>query len=179
MWREPITKRKLLALGVAFLGCSFASGVWSGGLAITPVSLLMGLGSGLFYAAYTIFSRYALAYYKPMTVVYYTFVFAGLGSVFLSDPVQAVSAISADGRAARGDGGAGGVFQRAALFPVHTGLVDVEGGKASILASIEPVVASVAGVIAFGEPLSLWVVLGLVCILTAILFAEINGNEPL
>ena len=53
-------------------------------------------------------------------------------------------------------------------FLYTRGLVDVEGGKASILASIEPVVASVAGVIAFGEPLSLWVVLGLVCILTAI-----------
>lgn len=168
LWREPITKRKLLALGVAFLGCSFASGVWSGGLAITPVSLLMGLGSGLFYAAYTIFSRYALAYYKPMTVVYYTFVFAGLGSVFLSDPVQAVSAISADGRLLAVTVGLVAFSSVLPYFLYTRGLVDVEGGKASILASIEPVVASVAGVIAFGEPLSLWVVLGLVCILTAI-----------
>ena len=131
LWHEPITKRKLLALGVAFLGCSFASGVWSGGLSVTPVSLLMGLGSGLFYAAYTIFSRYALAHYKPMTVVYYTFVFAGLGSIFLSDPVQAVRVIAGDGQLILVTAGLVAFASVLPYFLYTRGLVDVEGGKAS------------------------------------------------
>ena len=49
------------------------------------------------------------------------------------------------------------------------GLNDLgDSGKASILASIEPVVASLVGILAFGEPMTLGVVLGLVCILASV-----------
>ena len=41
-------------------------------------------------------------------------------------------------------------------------------GKASILASLEPVVASFVGILAFGEPVSLMVFLGLGCILACV-----------
>ena len=36
------------------------------------------------------------------------------------------------------------------------------------LASVEPVVASLVGILAFGEPMTLGVVLGLVCILASV-----------
>ena len=39
---------------------------------------------------------------------------------------------------------------------------------ASILASVEPVVASIVGILAFGEPMNLGVVLGLACILISV-----------
>ena len=48
------------------------------------------------------------------------------------------------------------------------GLARVESGKASILASLEPVVASFVGILAFGEPMSLTVFLGLGCILACV-----------
>ena len=48
------------------------------------------------------------------------------------------------------------------------GLARVDSGRASILASVEPVVAALVGVAAFGEPLSWGVVLGLGCILTTV-----------
>ena len=48
------------------------------------------------------------------------------------------------------------------------GLARVESGKASILASLEPVVASFVGILAFGEPMSLMVFLGLGCILACV-----------
>ena len=48
------------------------------------------------------------------------------------------------------------------------GLAKVESGKASILASLEPVVASFVGILAFGEPVSLMVFLGLGCILACV-----------
>lgn len=49
------------------------------------------------------------------------------------------------------------------------GLSDLgDSGKASILASVEPVVASLVGIAAFGEPMTLGVVLGLVCILASV-----------
>ena len=44
----------------------------------------------------------------------------------------------------------------------------MDSGKASILASVEPVVASLVGIIAFGEPMSIMVLLGLICILATV-----------
>ena len=43
----------------------------------------LGVASGLFYGLYSIFGRYALAHYKPFTVTFYTFLFAGLGALTL------------------------------------------------------------------------------------------------
>lgn len=168
LWKEPVTGKKLAALAAAFLGCSFVSGIWSGGASVTLQGFLLGLGSGFFYAMYSIFGRYALARYQPMTVTFYTFVFAGLGSLFVTNPLQVASSLAAD---------RGLVWMALGLVVVATvlpyifytkGLAQVESGKASIIASVEPVVASLVGVLAFGEPMTLGVLLGLGCILASI-----------
>ena len=44
----------------------------------------------------------------------------------------------------------------------------MDSGKAAILASIEPVTAAVVGVLAFAEPMSVFVLLGLICILLCV-----------
>lgn len=168
LWKEPVTRRKLAALAAAFLGCSFVSGVWGGGLTVTVQGLLLGLGSGFFYATYSIFGRYALAHYKPMTVTYYTFVFAGLGSLFVTNPVQVAASLSADGQLLWPALGLAGLATVLPYLLYTRGLAEVESGRASILASVEPVVASLVGILAFGEPMSLWVLLGLGCILASI-----------
>ena len=49
-----------------------------------------------------------------------------------------------------------------------TGLANVESGKASIMASIEPVVGTLVGTLVFGEPISAGVFLGLACILACV-----------
>ena len=168
LWKEKITRRKLIALIVAFLGCCFASGILSGGLSVSRYGLLLGIGSGFFYSTYTIFSRYGLAYYPPYTVTIYTFLISGLGSLALAKPADFKTAASSPAA----------IFWMLGLIIVTTvlpylcytrGLAGLgDGGKASILASIEPVVASFVGIAAFGEPLTVGVVLGLACILTSV-----------
>ena len=165
LWREPVTKRKLLALGLAFLGCTFVSGVWSGGLSVSPTGLVLGLGSAFFYALYSIFGRYALRGSPPMTVVLYTFVFAGGGALLVGDPGAVASALAADGRLLALAVGLA-ALSTALPYVLYTwGLSRVESGKASILASVEPVAAALVGVLAFGEPMTAGVALGLLCIL--------------
>ena len=65
-----------------------------------------------------------------------------------------------------------GLMLFATVFPyiLYTkGLSDLgDSGKASILASIEPVVAAIVGILAFGEPMTVGVALGLLCILTSV-----------
>ena len=54
-------------------------------------------------------------------------------------------------------------------FVMYTkGLAEIESGKAAILASVEPVAAALVGVIAFGEPMTVSVATGLLCILAAV-----------
>ena len=56
-FREKLTGRKLLALGLAFAGCVLVSGI--SGEGITPAGLLIGLGAGLGYGLYSILGTVA------------------------------------------------------------------------------------------------------------------------
>lgn len=166
LWREPVTKKKLLALGLTLVGCALVCGVFSGSLTVTGGGILLGLGAGFFYALYSIFGRYALAHYGPMTVTVWTFVFAGAASLVLVHPAE-LAALAQPSMALT----AVGLVVCSTVLPyiLYTrGLARVEAGKASILASLEPVVASVAGVVLFGEPMSPLTAAGIVCVLAGV-----------
>lgn len=166
LWREPVTKKKLLALGLTLVGCALVCGVFSGALTVTGGGIALGLGAGFFYALYSIFGRYALAHYGPMTVTVWTFVFAGAASLVLVRPAE-LAALAQPSLALT----AVGLVVCSTVLPyiLYTrGLARVEAGKASILASLEPVVASVAGVVLFGEPMSPLTAAGIVCVLAGV-----------
>ena len=166
LWRERVTGKKLLALGLTLVGCALVCGVFSGSLTVTGGGILLGLGAGFFYALYSIFGRYALAHYGPMTVTVWTFVFAGVASLALVRPAE-LAALAQPSLALT----AVGLVVCSTVLPyiLYTrGLARVEAGKASILASLEPVVASVAGVVLFGEPMSGLTAAGIVCVLAGV-----------
>lgn len=166
LFRESITKKKLVALLIAFLGCAFVSGGFGGGIS-TP-GLLTGLGAGFGYALYSIFSRFAIKRgYSSFTITVYTFLFAFLGTIpFLDVKHTAECVVSAPE-----------VLPFAALMAVITtvvaylfytkGLAGMENGKASIVASIEPVVASLVGFLLYKESMSPMGILGMVLVLGA------------
>ena len=168
IWKDKITKQKLFALVITFAGCVCVSGVFAGDISITTIGLLTGLGSGFFYALYSIFGRFALAHYKPYTVTYYTFLCAGIASLFVTSPAKIVTALGSNGLIPLL--ALGLVFIGTVLpFVMYTkGLAEIESGKAAILASVEPVAAALLGVIAFGEPMTVSVAAGLGCILAAV-----------
>ena len=166
LWRDRGTKKKLLALGLTLVGCALVCGVFSGSLTVTGGGIALGLGAGFFYALYSIFGRYALAHYGPMTVTVWTFVFAGAASLVLVRPAE-LAALAQPSMALT----AVGLVVCSTVLPyiLYTrGLARVEAGKASILASLEPVVASVAGVVLFGEPMSPLTAAGIVCVLAGV-----------
>lgn len=166
LWREPVTKKKLLALGLTLVGCALVCGVFSGALTVTGGGIALGLGAGFFYALYSIFGRYALAHYGPMTVTVWTFVFAGAASLVLVRPAE-LAALAQPSMALTTVGLV--VCSTVLPYILYTrGLARVEAGKASILASLEPVVASVAGVVLFGEPMSPLTAAGIVCVLAGV-----------
>ena len=167
LWREPVTKRKLLALALTLAGCAAVCGLFSGGLTVTVPGILLGLGAGFFYALYSIFGRYALAHYSPMTVTVWTFFFAGPASLVLLRPAD-LAAMAARPSLWLVALGLVAVSTVTPYLLYTRGLARVESGRASILASLEPVVASLAGVLVFGESLGLLTLLGILLVLAGV-----------
>ena len=163
-WKAPITKRKVMALVVSFLGCVLVSGIMSGALTVSVTGLLLGIGAGFCYATYTIFAHYGLEHYDSLTMIYWTFFFAGLGSLAFLNWGELAPALPLGTTWI----GMAGLVVIATVLPYlfyTKGLEVVESGKASIIANVEPVVAALTGVVFFHEVLNVWTVLGIVCVL--------------
>ena len=166
-WKAPITKRKVMALVVSFLGCVLVSGIMSGSLTVSVTGLLLGIGAGFCYATYTIFAHYGLEHYDSLTMIYWTFVFAGLGSLAFLNWGELAPALPHGTTWI----GIAGLVVIATVLPYlfyTKGLEVVESGKASIIANVEPVVAALTGVVFFHEVLNVWTVLGIVCVLCGV-----------
>ena len=174
-FREKLTGRKLLALALAFAGCVLVSGISGEGMTLT--GLLVGLGSGIGYGLYSILGTVALRRYSPYTVTTYTFAFAALGSWLICRPADMLAKFAA---APDLPGLVFFCFLTALVtavipFLAYTlGLRTVEASRAGILATVEPLVATLIGVAVFSEPLTLLSGLGILLILAAVVL--LNGK---
>ncbi|MCR5178575.1 MAG: DMT family transporter [Lachnospiraceae bacterium] len=177
-FHERLTARKLLALAAAFGGCVLVSGISDGG--ITPAGLLIGLGSGIGYGLYSILGTVALKRYSPYTVTAYTFLFAAFGSLVICRPGDMF------GRFLTSDN-PGMLVMFCVLTAIVTavipfmaytlGLRSVEASRAGILATIEPMVATLFGILVFSEPLTLLSGLGILLILAAVVILNTDGKQ--
>jgi drug/metabolite transporter (DMT)-like permease len=176
LFREQITGRKIAALALTFAGCICVSGLLCGGASLTPKSFFIGLGAGLGYALYSVFSRFALERgYQSLTISFYTFLCASIGlvpfvsmrrigqTITSSLPMAVFIAVF-------------GLVSTVLPYILYTrGLQGVENGRASILASVEPVVATLLGIAVFHEILHLDEAAGILLILGAIVIS--NGRS--
>ena len=177
-FHEKLDRRKLIALALAFTGCVLVSGISGGG--VTPTGLLVGLGSGIGYGLYSILGKIALCKYSPYTVTTYTFVFAAIGSWFICRPADMINKFS--------DAADPGflilfccltaVITAVIPFLAYTlGLERVEASKAGIIATIEPMVATLIGIVVFSEPLTLMSGIGIVLILSAVVLLNLKRKN--
>ena len=174
-FKERLTAIKILALILAFLGCVLVSGI--SGEGITFAGLMLGLGSGIGYGLYSILGTVALKRYSPFTVTTYAFVFAAVGSWFICKPGDMLSKFTN----ARSLGFLVFFCLLTALitavipFLAYTlGLNRMEASKAGILATVEPVVATLIGIVCFSEKLTFLSALGIILILCAIILLNIK-----
>ena len=169
-FHEQINGRKTLALILSFAGCVLVSGI--SGEGITLKGLLLGLGSGIGYGLYSILGTIALRRYSPYTVTTYTFIFAAVGSWLICRAADMLSKFSA---ASDLTGLVFLCFLTAlvtAVIPFLSytlGLQTVEASKAGIIATIEPVVATIIGIICFSESLTVLSGTGIILILFAVM----------
>lgn len=173
---ERMNRRKACALALAVAGAALVGKVYHlAGARLNLAGLATGLGAGIGYACYILFSKTAAQRgYSPWATLAYAL---GLGALFLL-PLQDLREL-----------------QRAIANPaivawlLAVGLVPTLGGglafnaalqsipasNASILATLEPVIATLLGSAAFGERLGAWQIAGGLLIGSAV--ALLRWNE--
>ena len=173
LFKERFTALKGLALICTFIGCAFVTGAFSSSLTLSVSGIIFGLGSGIGYALYSIFGKYAVRRYSSLTITAYTFYFSVLGSVPLAGFNSATLA-KIDGTTILGSLGLGTVCAVIPYLLYTKGLEKVEAGQASILATIEPFVAAAVGTLCFSEPMTLSKAIGMVLIFCAIIILNLR-----
>ena len=172
-FKELLTVRKGIALVFAIIGCALVVGLLPfGSESIPGKTLLMGILSGFFYALYSIFTKPVTRRYSALTITTYTFFYMGLFMSLTSDvwsktdlfqyPDVWVAALLL------------ALVSTVAAYVLYTaGLKYLEAGKASILATIEPIIAVLVSVLFLGDHLGITQVLGIALVLySAVLIVE-------
>ena len=176
LFREKLSWRKAAACALAVGGCVLVSGVAGGGTVWSAAGLLLGLGAGFGYALYSIFSRFAINRgYTAVTVTVYTFLFAALGGIPLTDFGPVAQALRAGGAATAGFWLLYAVVTTVLPYLLYTyGLHGVENSVASVIASVEPVVATLLGLLFFTEVPGPAAVIGMGLVLAAVCLLSLH-----
>ena len=174
LFNEKLTLNKSIACITAFIGCCFVTGMFDSSHKIGGKAVFFGLLTGFGYALYTIFSELLLRRgYKTLTITFYVFLFAAVCSApFVSIPKTASVVVSSPKifiivflMA---------LFNTVLPYILYTaGLSGVSPSTAPIIATVEPVVATVVSVI-IGEDISFLGVIGIILVLGSIVILNIK-----
>jgi len=177
LFKEKINRYKVISLLLTLIGCVLVSGIGQD-MSLSASGILFGLGSGFGYALYSIFSRYAIERgYDSWTITFYTFLFCVLGSFFLADNGLIISTVKEEPSLVLWMLGMA-FFTGFLAYVLYTkGLEGMESSKASIIATLEPVVATVVGTLVFDEPLTVMVVVGIIAVVGGIVVLTLQKNE--
>ncbi len=172
IFKERVTARKIAAMVISIIGLSLVTGIFEGGASVTVTGILFGIGSAFGYALYSIFTRLAINRgYHPFTITCWSFIWAAVFSAFTVNYDACFKMIETDIA----------MLPFTVLFAITVtvlpyilyslGLTGTENGKAAVLASAEPVAATVYGALFFGEIPSLIGIIGIVTVIAAILIS--------
>ncbi len=175
---EKMTISKLSATACMLVGCALVSGVMDG-FRVSLLGILFGVLSGLSYAAYNIFTKVQMrCECEPLSATLYTFLFAGLLAFCICKPWQMPIHQGAD---------ALGVTLTVVLLALVTcvlpyllytlALKSIPVGTASALSIVEPMSASLVGLLVYSEPLSIFSICGIVLILFSVLLLSRSDRE--
>jgi DME family drug/metabolite transporter len=167
---EKLTPVKLVAVTLAMAGCALVARVYDvRGLQLNWLGIVAGLGAGLTYALYSVFNKVGLRRHDGWTVLAYGLL---AGSVFLA-PLQSPQWLIA---ALRQPGAVVWLLVLAlgptlgAGLSFNAGLRHVTVSSASIVATLEPVIASLLAFTFLHERLDPAQLVGGGLILAAVIF---------
>ena len=166
-----------LPVGVAasVTGCALMVGaIGGGGLRVSPDGIAWGLASAFFFATYTVLGKYAAPRFSPWTLLTYGLGFATLfWLVYLGGPAPILRAMS-DGRTLAAVAAMALVSTIVPFWAFLAALHHIDATKASITATLEPVLAGIATyfIPLFYAPLAALQLLGGALVILAVVVAQ-------
>jgi drug/metabolite transporter, DME family len=177
LFKEKLTSKKLIAVIGTLLGCIFITGIGSNSTGdITFLGLITGLGSGLGYALYSIFGKIALRKYQTFTINIYTFLCATLFLLPITtlwNKMNLLLQVETLFWAL----GLGLLPTVIAYFFYTKGLEKIESSKAAIIATVEPIVATVLSVFLYNEGMSILQMIGTGMIFSSVIIVNITKKN--
>ncbi len=178
VWKESVPRWKWIALVLVLIGIALVTGAADSGIAsIAPMTLGLGVMSGCAYAAYTLMSKRSSQKYGAVQSLFWSFLFATIAFAIIAPPFEPA-------------------FRDMSMLPmlIALGIVPtlipyglylmgiryLRASTASMLASIEPMIAAVLAVVVLGEGLRVPRITGIVLIVgaAALLAFEVRTEEP-
>lgn len=171
---EKLTRVTLVAIVLSLLGCYLAVGAYNVDLlALNWHGIAAGIGAGLFYAWYAVYSERGMRRYDPWTVVFYAILFAAvfwniaqppLGAFMVSySPVEWFWIIYIV------------VFGTAVPFSLYTmGISLIRSTRASVTATLEPIAAGIIAYIFLGELLEPLQMLGGAAVTASVIILQLR-----
>lgn len=177
LFKEKITPRKLIALGLTIIGCVLFAGIIGSGYQYEAFVVFTGTLAGFSWSLYTIFSRFAIEKYEPMTITTWTFIVATIATAFVGN-VPGIVQSTVVYPEIIGWGLCLGVVSAATPYTLYTLAVqNLDPSRASIISSFELIVGAVCGMILFDEPHEFAKILGMVIILAAIILLSLKDKQ--
>lgn len=171
LFKEKLSSVKVISFILCFGGCIMVC--LSKSLKLTKIGLVFGLLSGLGYALYSIFGKYAAAKYNTFTVTFYTFLFASVGALPICE-LPKLTGLLHDGKNVLFSIGVA-VFSTLLPYLLYTfGLSRIGAGKASVIAILEPAVAATVGALYFKESMGVIGFIGIITVMAGLTYLEIG-----
>ncbi len=165
-FKERITLIKVASMFLAFCGCVM---VLAKGLNINIPGIAFGVMSGFGYALYSIFGKFAAnKKYSSLTITFYSFLIAFLFLAPLCNYNNMARCFAVDCFSYIWVILTGVIVTALPYFLYTKGIENIENSKAIIIASIEPVVATVTGFLCFGQRITLLAFCGIITVIFSI-----------
>lgn len=164
----------IVAVTIAFAGIVLVSEVLAAEVQVDGLGLLAGLGSAVFFAAYTMLSERAVAAYGAVGTVLRAFTAAAIVWLLYQVPQGIPEELFIDGRWPRVlFVGIGGTLLPFLLY--IWGVKRLRSERAVITATLEPLFAALVAWLALDQVLSPMQILGGAMILSAVVWLQLNA----
>jgi len=178
-FREHIGAAKAAALAVNIAGCvlTVTGGNFSE-LTFSVAGVAAGVGAGFFYGLMTIVSTPITGKYDSLTVIFYSFLFGSATLALMLQPWKDLGTVtgSVTGFAAAAIGYGLIPTVGSYMFYMKGLSKDLVTSKVPVIASVETVVAALIGILVFTEDVTLYKLIGILCVMISIFIMNIQGT---
>ena len=176
---ERLTPEKAIALPLTFVGCILVSGAQDAGtLDFNLIGVALGITAAVAGSVYYIWGKKFLEKYSANTVVLYMYLFSAPALIVIANPIDVVQTsftqeawwyIFLIGLIP------GAIAPLASMLALRT----IQASRASIIASIEPVVAVAVAYLVLSQTITVFQGVGVGLVFLGVVMLRLKGGGPL